>query len=88
VLGAPTSSASRWRNCCWAKLYRHIAHSKTRDLAGECRRAEILVAAVGRPKWCAATGWRPAPRDRCRHQPRHGSDGKSKLVGDVAFAEP
>ncbi|MDJ0387852.1 bifunctional methylenetetrahydrofolate dehydrogenase/methenyltetrahydrofolate cyclohydrolase FolD [Roseomonas sp. E05] len=27
-----------------------IAHSRTRDLAGECRRAEILVAAVGRPE--------------------------------------
>ncbi|MCQ4160470.1 bifunctional methylenetetrahydrofolate dehydrogenase/methenyltetrahydrofolate cyclohydrolase FolD [Roseomonas sp. GC11] len=26
-----------------------IAHSRTRDLAAECRRAEILVAAVGRP---------------------------------------
>lgn len=25
-----------------------LAHSRTRDLAGECRRAEILVAAVGR----------------------------------------
>ena len=27
-----------------------IAHSRTRDLAAECRRAEILVAAVGRPE--------------------------------------
>ena len=27
-----------------------IAHSRTRDLASECRRAEILVAAVGRPE--------------------------------------
>jgi methylenetetrahydrofolate dehydrogenase (NADP+)/methenyltetrahydrofolate cyclohydrolase len=26
-----------------------MAHSRTRDLAAECRRAEILVAAVGRP---------------------------------------
>jgi methylenetetrahydrofolate dehydrogenase (NADP+)/methenyltetrahydrofolate cyclohydrolase len=26
-----------------------ICHSRTRDLAGECRRADILVAAVGRP---------------------------------------
>ena len=26
-----------------------VAHSRTNDLAGECRRAEILVAAVGRP---------------------------------------
>jgi methylenetetrahydrofolate dehydrogenase (NADP+)/methenyltetrahydrofolate cyclohydrolase len=27
-----------------------IAHSRTRDLAAECRRAELLVAAVGRPE--------------------------------------
>jgi methylenetetrahydrofolate dehydrogenase (NADP+)/methenyltetrahydrofolate cyclohydrolase len=27
-----------------------VAHSRTRDLAAECRRAEVLVAAVGRPE--------------------------------------
>ena len=27
-----------------------VAHSRTRDLAGACRRADILVAAVGRPQ--------------------------------------
>ncbi len=27
-----------------------IVHSRTRDLAAECRRAEVLVAAVGRPE--------------------------------------
>ncbi len=27
-----------------------VAHSRTRDLAGECRRADILVAAVGQPE--------------------------------------
>ncbi len=27
-----------------------VTHSRTRDLAGECRRADILVAAVGRPR--------------------------------------
>ncbi|PWC26928.1 bifunctional methylenetetrahydrofolate dehydrogenase/methenyltetrahydrofolate cyclohydrolase FolD [Teichococcus aestuarii] len=27
-----------------------VVHSRTRDLASECRRAEILVAAVGRPE--------------------------------------
>jgi len=31
-----------------------ICHSKTVDLAGECRRADILVAAIGRP--AAITG--------------------------------
>ena len=27
-------------------------------------------------------------RDRRRHQPRHGEGGKSRIVGDVAFAKP
>ncbi len=31
-----------------------IAHSRTRDLPGECRRADILVAAVGRPEMVRA----------------------------------
>ena len=30
-----------------------IAHSRTRDLPAVCRRAEILVAAVGRPRLVA-----------------------------------
>ena len=33
-----------------------IAHSKTRDLPAVCRRADLLIAAIGRPRWCAATG--------------------------------
>ncbi len=31
-----------------------MAHSRTRDLAGECRRADVLVAAVGRPEMVRA----------------------------------
>ncbi|MFZ0590699.1 MAG: bifunctional methylenetetrahydrofolate dehydrogenase/methenyltetrahydrofolate cyclohydrolase FolD [Bryobacteraceae bacterium] len=36
-----------------------ICHSKTQDLAGECRRAEILVAAMGRPALITANFIRP-----------------------------
>ena len=61
-----------------------IAHSRTRDLPAECRRAEVLVAAVGRPEmvrgdWIAPgavvvdVGINRLP------------DGR--LVGDVAYAE-
>ena len=61
-----------------------IAHSRTRDLPAECRRAEILVAAAGRAEmvrgdWIAPgavvidVGINRLP------------DGK--LVGDVAYAE-
>jgi methylenetetrahydrofolate dehydrogenase (NADP+)/methenyltetrahydrofolate cyclohydrolase len=65
-----------------------IAHSKTRDLAGECRRADILVAAVGRPQLIRG-GWiRPGATVIDVGIVRvPGEDGKSRLVGDVAFAE-
>jgi methylenetetrahydrofolate dehydrogenase (NADP+)/methenyltetrahydrofolate cyclohydrolase len=61
-----------------------IAHSRTRDIAAECRRADVLVAAVGRPEmvrgdWIAPgavvvdVGINRLP------------DGR--LAGDVAYAE-
>lgn len=64
-----------------------IAHSRTRDLAAVCRRAAILVAAVGRPRLVEA-GW-IAPGatvidvgiNRVTEP-----DGSSRLVGDVDFA--
>ena len=40
--------ASRWRRCCSrANATVTICHSRTRDLAAVCRRADVLVAAVG-----------------------------------------
>ena len=38
-----------------------IAHSRTRDLPAECRRADILVAAVGRPEFVRGDWVAPAP---------------------------
>ena len=68
-----------------------IAHSRTRDLAALCRRADILVAAVGRAEMVRGDWVKegatvidvginriPAP-DK--------GEGKTRLVGDVAFAE-
>ena len=63
-----------------------IAHSRTRDLPGECRRADILIAAVGRPRmvegdWVKAgatvidVGINRVQTD----------EGKSRLVGDADF---
>ena len=51
-----------------------IAHSRTRDLPAECRRAEVLVAAVGqRGDWCAETGSATgAVVIDVGHQPRRG----------------
>ena len=47
------------RSCCWRPMPRSPSRIPApATCAAECRRAEILVAAVGRPSWCAATGSR------------------------------
>jgi methylenetetrahydrofolate dehydrogenase (NADP+)/methenyltetrahydrofolate cyclohydrolase len=61
-----------------------IAHSRTRDLAAECRRAEVLVAAVGRPEMIRGDWISPGAIVIDVGINRLG-DGR--LVGDVAFAE-
>jgi methylenetetrahydrofolate dehydrogenase (NADP+) / methenyltetrahydrofolate cyclohydrolase len=63
-----------------------IAHSRTRELPQLCREAEILVAAIGRPKAIAGDWIRPGAIvidvgiNRVA-----AADGKNKLVGDVDF---
>ena len=65
-----------------------VAHSRTRDLADVVRRADIAVAAVGRPEMVRGDWIKPGatvidvginrlPTD----------DGKGRLVGDVAYDE-
>lgn len=60
-----------------------VCHSRTRDLRGICARADILVAAVGRPKFVTADMVKPGAvvidvgMDR---------DENGKLCGDVDFA--
>lgn len=61
-----------------------LAHSRTRDLPGECRRAEILVAAIGRPEAVRGHWIRPGAVVIDVGINRL-ADGK--LAGDVAFAE-
>ncbi len=68
------------------------AHSRTRDLPGLCRSADILVAAVGRPEMIKGDWVKPGATvidvgiNRIEVE---GPDGavKGKLVGDVATAE-
>jgi methylenetetrahydrofolate dehydrogenase (NADP+) / methenyltetrahydrofolate cyclohydrolase len=64
-----------------------IAHSRSRDLADICRRADILVAAVGRPEMVPG-GWiRPGATviDVGINRIEAG-DGRTRIVGDVDFA--
>jgi methylenetetrahydrofolate dehydrogenase (NADP+)/methenyltetrahydrofolate cyclohydrolase len=65
-----------------------VAHSKTRDLPAVTRRADIVFAAVGRPEMVRGDWIKPGATVidvGINRQPT--ADGKTKLVGDVAYAE-
>jgi methylenetetrahydrofolate dehydrogenase (NADP+)/methenyltetrahydrofolate cyclohydrolase len=65
-----------------------LTHSKTRDLAAICRRADVLFAATGSPEMVKRDWVKPGATvidvgiNRIA-----GAGGASRLVGDVAFAE-
>jgi len=61
-----------------------VVHSRTRDLAAECRRASVIVAAVGRPELIRGDWIAPGATVIDVGTNRLPS---GKLVGDVAFAE-
>jgi methylenetetrahydrofolate dehydrogenase (NADP+)/methenyltetrahydrofolate cyclohydrolase len=71
-----------------------IAHSRTQDLPGVCRQADILVAAVGRAEMVKGDWIKPGAvvidvginRVPSR-DPEAAAAGKTRLVGDVDFAE-
>ncbi|HEY0325538.1 MAG TPA: bifunctional methylenetetrahydrofolate dehydrogenase/methenyltetrahydrofolate cyclohydrolase, partial [Allosphingosinicella sp.] len=64
-----------------------VAHSRTRDLAGVVRRADIVIAAVGRPQMIKGDWLKPGATvidvgiNRIA-----GEGGNSHLTGDVDFA--
>ena len=66
-----------------------IAHSRTKDLAGVVRRADIVIAAVGRPEMVPGDWIKPGATiidvgiNRL-DAPERG-EGKTRLVGDVDF---
>ena len=75
--------------CCWTRTAPSPWRIRsTRDLPGVARRADILVAAIGRPRWCAAVWIKPGATvidvgiNRVCLRRR-----QDRLVGDVAFAE-
>lgn len=64
------------------------AHSRTKDLPAVCRNADILVAAVGRPEMVRADWVKPGATVIDVGINRIATaEGKSRLVGDVAFEE-
>ncbi|MGB8819482.1 MAG: bifunctional methylenetetrahydrofolate dehydrogenase/methenyltetrahydrofolate cyclohydrolase FolD [Rhizobiaceae bacterium] len=67
-----------------------IAHSRTADLPGICRTADILVAAVGRPEMVKGDWVKPGATvidvGINRIPAPEKGEGKSRLVGDIDFA--
>ena len=63
-----------------------LAHSRSRDLGAICRRADILVAAVGRPEMIPGAWVKPGATVIDVGINRIERDGRARLVGDVDFA--
>ena len=61
-----------------------IAHSRTRDLPAECRRADVLIVAAGRPEM-VRSDWIQQGATVIDVGINRLPDGR--LVGDVAYAE-
>ena len=85
LVGKPVAQLLLNENCTVT-----IAHSRTQNLAEVCRNADILVAAVGIPEMVQADWVKPGA---CiidvginRIDAPEKGEGKTKLVGDVAFA--
>ena len=81
IVGKPMASLLLAAHCTVT-----IAHSRTQDLPGVCRDADILIAAVGRPQMITGDWIKPGAVaidvgiNRIDTQ-----EGKTRLVGDVDF---
>jgi methylenetetrahydrofolate dehydrogenase (NADP+)/methenyltetrahydrofolate cyclohydrolase len=83
IVGKPMAQLLTDANCTVT-----LAHSRTRNLADVVRRADIVVAAVGRPEMVRGDWIKPGATVIDVGINRVvGEDGTSRLVGDVAFAE-
>ncbi|MEM9184021.1 MAG: bifunctional methylenetetrahydrofolate dehydrogenase/methenyltetrahydrofolate cyclohydrolase FolD [Pseudomonadota bacterium] len=81
IVGKPMAQLLLGANCTVT-----IAHSRTRDLAAVCRQADILVAAVGRPRMIQGDWIKPGATVIDVGINRIEEDGKKRLVGDVDYA--
>ncbi len=82
IVGKPMASLLLQENCTV-----EITHSRTRNLQEECLRADILVAAVGRPEMIKGDWVKPGATVIDVGINRiEAEGGKTRLVGDVEFA--
>jgi methylenetetrahydrofolate dehydrogenase (NADP+)/methenyltetrahydrofolate cyclohydrolase len=82
IVGKPVALLLLQENCTVT-----IAHSRTKNLAGICQQADILIAAVGRANFVQASWVKPgATVIDVGINHIEDESGKAKLVGDVDFA--
>jgi methylenetetrahydrofolate dehydrogenase (NADP+)/methenyltetrahydrofolate cyclohydrolase len=83
IVGKPMAQLLLAQNCTVT-----LAHSRTRDLPGVVRRADIVVAAVGRPEMVRSDWLKPGATviDVGINRVSGEAGGKDRLVGDVDFA--
>jgi methylenetetrahydrofolate dehydrogenase (NADP+)/methenyltetrahydrofolate cyclohydrolase len=83
IVGRPMAQLLLHENCTVT-----IAHSKTSDLVDHCRRADVLIAAVGKPNFVKGNWIKPgaAVIDVGINRMTR-ADGRSTLVGDVAYED-
>ena len=83
IVGKPMGALLLLENCTVT-----LVHSRSRDIPAILRRADILVAAVGRPQFVRGDWLKPGVVIIDIGINRvEVAGGKPKLVGDVAFAE-
>ena len=85
IVGKPMAQLLLDENCTVT-----ICHSRTLDLPAVCRRADVVVAAVGRPEIIRGDWIKPGAAIidvGINRVPKAGEAGKMRLVGDVAFEE-
>ena len=84
IVGKPAAQLFLHENCTVT-----IAHSRTRDIEAVARRADILVAAVGRPGFVAGDWIKPGATvidvGINRVPAPEKGDGKTRIIGDVDF---
>ena len=82
IVGKPMASLLIGENCTVT-----IAHSRTKNLEGEVKKSDIVVAAVGVPEMVKGSWIKPGATIVDVGINRIEKDGKNKLVGDVEFHE-
>ena len=84
IVGKPMASLLLQENCTVS-----VCHSRTRDLPGLCRSADILVVAIGRPDFVKGSWIKPGATvidvGINRVPALDLGEGKAKLTGDVEY---